>query len=97
VLVVIFSNNNVLCNVSLYLERNKIQSSVKDKFQRILMIAKSLNLNWKLEKKKKELETRRLELEKHEAHNESERNKLAEEMEGVWCLLFAPSPLVYYD
>jgi hypothetical protein len=77
----IFSNNNVLCNDSVYLEIKKIQSSAKDHFQRIFNDHEKLKLQ--LETQKKELETRRLALEKREAHNESERKKLAEEIAEV--------------
>lgn len=77
----IFCNNIVLCNDSLYLEIKKIQSSAKDHFQRIFNDHEKLKSQ--LETQKSELESRRIALEKREAHNESERRKLLEEMEEV--------------
>ncbi|XP_045787117.1 protein INVOLVED IN DE NOVO 2-like [Trifolium pratense] len=59
-------------------EIKKIQSGAKDHFQRIFNGHEKLKMQ--LETQKKELESRRLELEKREAHNESERKKLSEEI-----------------
>ncbi|MED6173646.1 hypothetical protein PIB30_061602 [Stylosanthes scabra] len=60
-------------------EIKKIQSSARDHFQRIF--SDHEKLKWQLESQKSELELRKAELEKREAHNESERKKLAEEIE----------------
>ncbi|XP_040867886.1 kinesin-like protein KIF20B [Glycine max] len=60
-------------------EIQKIQSSARDHFQRIFTDHEKLKLQ--LESHKNELELRKVELEKREAHNESERKKLAEEIE----------------
>ncbi|KAL1327315.1 hypothetical protein HN51_037378 [Arachis hypogaea] len=60
-------------------EIKKIQSSARDHFQRIF--SDHEKLKWQLESQKSELELRKVELEKREAHNESERKKLAEEIE----------------
>lgn len=60
-------------------EIKKIQSSAKDHFQRIFNDHEKLKSQ--LETQKSELESRRITLEKREAHNESERRKLLEEME----------------
>lgn len=63
------------------LEIKKIQASAKDHFQRIFNDHEKLKLQ--LESQKSELESRRIALEKREAHNESERKKLAEDIEEV--------------
>ncbi|RDY13496.1 Protein INVOLVED IN DE NOVO 2, partial [Mucuna pruriens] len=60
-------------------EIKRIQSSARDHFQRIFTDHEKLKLQ--LESHKNELELRKVELEKREAHNESERKKLAEEIE----------------
>ncbi|CAK8566606.1 unnamed protein product [Lathyrus sativus] len=60
-------------------EIKKIQASAKDHFQRIFNDHEKLKSQ--LESQKSELESRRIALEKREAHNESERKKLAEEIE----------------
>ncbi|KAG4989707.1 hypothetical protein AAZX31_11G223800 [Glycine max] len=60
-------------------EIQKIQLSARDHFQRIFTDHEKLKLQ--LESHKNELELRKVELEKREAHNESERKKLAEEIE----------------
>ncbi|KAK7305732.1 hypothetical protein VNO77_43642 [Canavalia gladiata] len=60
-------------------EIKKIQSSARDHFQRIFSDHEKLKLQ--LESQKNELELRKVELEKREAHNESERKKLSEEIE----------------
>ncbi|WJX64011.1 hypothetical protein P8452_48838 [Trifolium repens] len=59
-------------------ELKKIQSSATQHFQSILNGHERLKLQ--LESQKKQLELRRIELEKREAHNESERKKLEEDM-----------------
>lgn len=64
------------------LEIKKIQSSGRDHFQRIFNDHERLKLQ--LESQKRELDLRGVELEKREAHNESERKKLAEEIEEVF-------------
>ncbi|XP_058787482.1 protein INVOLVED IN DE NOVO 2-like [Vicia villosa] len=60
-------------------EMKKVQASAKDHFQRIFNDHEKLKSQ--LESQKSELELRRIALEKREAHNESERKKLAEEIE----------------
>ncbi|XP_057430114.1 protein INVOLVED IN DE NOVO 2 [Lotus japonicus] len=60
-------------------EIKKIQSSARDHFQRIFNDHEKLKLQ--LESQKSVLELRKIELEKREAHNESERKKLAEDIE----------------
>ncbi|OIV95626.1 hypothetical protein TanjilG_23857 [Lupinus angustifolius] len=60
-------------------EIKKIQSNARDHFQRIFNDHEKLKMQ--LETHKSDLELRKIELEKREAHNESERKKLAEEME----------------
>ncbi|XP_004503147.1 protein INVOLVED IN DE NOVO 2 [Cicer arietinum] len=60
-------------------EIKKIQTSAKDHFQRIFNDHEKLKSQ--LESQKRELESRKIELEKRDAHNETERKKLAEEME----------------
>lgn len=67
--------------IPLYLEIKKIQTSAKDHFQRIFNDHEKLKSQ--LESQKRELESRKIELEKRDAHNETERKKLAEEMEEV--------------
>jgi cell shape-determining protein MreC len=62
-------------------ELKKIQSSATQHFQSILNGHERLKLQ--LESQKKQLELRRIELEKREAHNESERKKLEEDMNKV--------------
>ncbi|GAU31130.1 hypothetical protein TSUD_212370, partial [Trifolium subterraneum] len=59
-------------------ELKKIQSSATQHFQSILNGHERLKLQ--LESQKTQIELRRMELEKREAHNESERKKLEEEM-----------------
>lgn len=59
----------------------KIQSSATQHFQRVLNGHERLKLQ--LESQKRELELRRIELEKREAHNESERKKLEEQIKEV--------------
>ncbi|MBA0781497.1 hypothetical protein Gotri_002421 [Gossypium trilobum] len=64
-------------------EIKKIQVSARDHFQRIFSDHEKLKSQ--LESHKKDLELRGVELEKREALNESERKKLAEELEEcVW-------------
>ncbi|XP_027334808.1 protein INVOLVED IN DE NOVO 2 [Abrus precatorius] len=60
-------------------EIKKIQSSARDHFQRIFNDLEKLKSQ--LDSQKNELELRKIELEKREAHNESERKKLSEEIE----------------
>ncbi|MED6158272.1 hypothetical protein PIB30_031230 [Stylosanthes scabra] len=60
-------------------EMKKIQSSARQYFQNIFSGHERLKLQ--LESQKTELELRRIELEKREAHNESERKRLKEEIE----------------
>ncbi|KAI4307618.1 hypothetical protein L6164_030789 [Bauhinia variegata] len=60
-------------------EIRKIQSSARDHYQRIFNDHEKIKLQ--LESQKNELELRKVELEKREAQNESERKKLAEEIE----------------
>ncbi|KAJ1396787.1 Zinc finger-XS domain [Sesbania bispinosa] len=60
-------------------EIKKIQSSARDHFQRIFNDHEKLKSQ--LESQKTELDLKKIELEKREAHNESERKKLAEEIE----------------
>ncbi|XP_061370207.1 protein INVOLVED IN DE NOVO 2 [Gastrolobium bilobum] len=60
-------------------EIKKIQSSARDHFQRIFNDHEKLKSQ--LESQKSELELRKVELEKREAHNESERKKLAEDID----------------
>uniref|UniRef100_A0A2N9GVG9 Factor of DNA methylation 1-5/IDN2 domain-containing protein n=1 Tax=Fagus sylvatica TaxID=28930 RepID=A0A2N9GVG9_FAGSY len=60
-------------------EIKKIQLSARDHFQRIFNDHEKLKLL--VESQKSELETRGVELEKREARNESERKKLAEDIE----------------
>ncbi|KAE9591290.1 putative XS domain-containing protein [Lupinus albus] len=60
-------------------EIKKIQSSARDHFQRIFNDHGKLKMQ--LETQKNDLELRKVELEKREAHNESERKKLSEEIE----------------
>lgn len=62
-------------------EMKKIQSSATQHFQNILNGHERLKLQ--LESQKRELEMRRIELEKREAHNETERRKLEEEINEV--------------
>ncbi|KAJ1399331.1 Zinc finger-XS domain [Sesbania bispinosa] len=63
-------------------EMKKIQSSATQHFQSIFHGHERLKLQ--LESQKRELELRRIELERREAHNESERKKLEEAIkEGV--------------
>ncbi|KAB1217858.1 hypothetical protein CJ030_MR3G014732 [Morella rubra] len=57
----------------------KTQLSARDHFQRIFNDHEKIKLQ--LESQKKELELRGIELEKRDSHNESERRKLAEEIE----------------
>ncbi|TKY58524.1 hypothetical protein E2542_SST15587 [Spatholobus suberectus] len=59
-------------------EIKKIQSSARDHLKRIFTDHEKLKLQ--LESQKNELELRKIELEKREAHNESERKKLIEEI-----------------
>lgn len=65
----------------LWAEIRKIQSSARDHFQKIFNDHEKLKLQ--LESQKKELELRGRELEQREAKNESDRNKLSEELEQV--------------
>lgn len=60
-------------------EMKKIQASAMGHFQRIFNDHEKLKSQ--LESQKTELESRRIELEKREAHNESERKKLSEEID----------------
>ncbi|KAJ7964528.1 factor of DNA methylation 1-like [Quillaja saponaria] len=60
-------------------EIRKIQLSARDHYQRIFNDHEKLKMQ--LESHKRELELQRVELEKREAQNESERKKLAEEIE----------------
>ncbi|CAL0308943.1 unnamed protein product [Lupinus luteus] len=60
-------------------EIKKIQSSARDHFQKIFNDHGRLKMQ--LETQKNDLELRKIELEKREAHNESERKKLSEEIE----------------
>jgi len=62
-------------------EIKKIQLSARDHFQKIFNDHAKLKLQ--LESEKSELDLRVQELEKREAHNESERKKLSEEIEKV--------------
>jgi len=80
-MALIFCNNNIFCYDSLASEIQKIQSSARDHFQKIFTDHEKLKMQ--LESQKNELELRKIELEKREAHNESERKKLAEEIEEV--------------
>ncbi|MBA0726317.1 hypothetical protein Golax_002150 [Gossypium laxum] len=66
-------------------EIKKIQVSARDHFQRIFSDHEKLKSQ--LESHKKDLELRGVELEKREALNESERKKLAEELEEVLCFI----------
>ena len=80
-------------------EIKKIQVSAREHFQRILNDHEKLKSQ--LETHKNDLELRGVELEKREALNETERKKLAEELEQVLCLIldlspFACSPLKIY-
>ncbi|KAL2334210.1 hypothetical protein Fmac_015423 [Flemingia macrophylla] len=59
-------------------EIKRIQSSAADHLQRIFTDHEKLKM--KLESQKSELELRKIELKKRDAHNESERKKLAEEI-----------------
>ncbi|XP_029129696.1 protein INVOLVED IN DE NOVO 2 isoform X2 [Cajanus cajan] len=59
-------------------EIKKIQSSARDHLKRIFIDHEKLKM--KLESQKNELELQKIELEKRDAHNESERKKLAEEI-----------------
>ena len=68
--------------LSLFVEIKKIQSSSRDHLQRIFNDHEKIKSQ--LESQKKELELRGVELEKREADNDSERKKLAEELEEVW-------------
>ena len=71
-------------------EIKKIQLSARDHFQRIFNDHEKLKLL--VESQKSELETRGVELEKREARNESERKKLAEDIEKVlliWASLLS--------
>ena len=63
-------------------EIKKIQLSARDHFQKIFNDHAKLKLQ--LESEKSELDLRVQELEKREAHNESERKKLSEEIEKVF-------------
>lgn len=81
-----FFNDIVVSNDCSYSEIKKIQSSGRDHFQRIFNDHQRLKLQ--LESQKAELDLRGIELEKREAHNESERKKLAEEIEKVWCFSY---------
>lgn len=74
-------SNDVLCHHFLYSEMKKIQSSATQHFQSILNGHERLKLQ--LDSQKRELELRRIELEKREAHNEGERKKLEEEIKEV--------------
>jgi len=80
-MLAICCNHIVLWYDSLSSEIQKIQLSARDHFQRIFTDHEKLKLQ--LESHKNELELRKVELEKREAHNESERKKLAEEIEEV--------------
>ncbi|KAG4939248.1 hypothetical protein JHK84_045440 [Glycine max] len=60
-------------------EIKKMQSSASDHLKRIFTDHEKLK--FQLESQKNELELRKIDLEKREAHNESERKKLAEEIE----------------
>ncbi|KAL2333251.1 hypothetical protein Fmac_014464 [Flemingia macrophylla] len=60
-------------------EIKKIQFSAREHFQKIFNDHEKLKMQ--LESHKNELELRKIELEKREAHNEIERKKLAEEIE----------------
>ena len=73
-----------------------MQSSASDHLKRIFTDHEKLK--FQLESQKNELELRKIDLEKREAHNESERKKLAEEIEEVLCffLFYAACPVVYY-
>ena len=81
-----YGNDIVLCIDCLYSEMKKIQSSARQYFQSIFNGHERLKLQ--LESQKSKLESRRIELEKREAHNESERKKLKEEIEEVWCFSY---------
>lgn len=69
----------------LFTEIKKIQLSAKEHFQKISSDHEKLKSQ--LETHKKELELRGVELEKREALNETERKKLAEELEQVLCFI----------
>ena len=69
----------------LFTEIKKIQLSAREHFQRIFNDHEKLKSQ--LESHKKDLELRGVELEKREALNESERKKLAEELEEVLCFI----------
>lgn len=70
----------------LYSEMKKIQSSAIQHVQSVLNGHERLKLQ--LESQKRELEFRRIELQKRETHNESERKKLEEDiMEVVFLFL----------
>lgn len=73
------------CNFA-FTEIKKIQSSSRDHLQRIFNDHEKLKSQ--LESQKKELELRGTELEKREADNDTERKKLAEEIEKVWYFAF---------
>lgn len=68
----------------IFTEIKKIQLSARDHFQRIFNDHEKLKLQ--LGSLKGELELRGVELEKREAHNESERKKLSEELEKVFFI-----------
>jgi len=80
-MLLICGNNIVLCYDSLSSEIKKIQSSAMDNLKNILTDHEKIKLQ--LESQKNELELRKIELEKREAHNESERKRLAEEIREV--------------
>ena len=69
----------------LFTEIKKIQLSAREHFQRIFNDHEKLKSQ--LESHKKDLELRGVELEKREALNESERKKLAEELDEVLCFI----------
>ena len=81
-----YSSDIVYCHYCLYSEMKKIQTSAIQHVQSILNGHERLKLQ--LESQKKELEFRRIELEKREAHNESERRKLEEDMMEVQYLSY---------
>jgi len=86
----------MICCNNIFSEIQKIQSSARDHFQKIFTDHEKLKMQ--LESQKNELELRKIELEKREAHNESERKKLAEEMEEVCVfLILLHLPVMYCD
>ena len=70
-----------MLSIFTFSEIKKIQTSARDHFQKIFNDHEKLKLQ--LESHKRELDLRGRELEKRDAHNESERKKLCEEIEEV--------------